>query len=465
MRAHITLLALVAITLTSFLQAGSVDYLKELEAKMLAVHPQYLASHAGERSAYELYLQAWSGWLPDIKASASYHDDKLKGHYEAGIMLTQTIFHSSKWMAVYLKKTDWALANAKLAQVKADLLYELRLGYYKLVVACEEVSVAKETIDFLTASYQREKLRFDLGEVTSFGLSQSRVALTSALADLYQAQANYKKAAHRLSNAVGVSLDQLDLGRIFASAKLPYERIDLIKNQLDKLKISQADQLMALAKDSLGESEDASLRHKLFKQEIMQSYEELALQYSPIIRQSLLTLSKASYQLRSKQLDYLPSVTAAASYDNSFNRGKGTPFNSRYDSSIALSLFWNVFDGFAKEHQVAQAGFEKAGANELLLEHRRLTRHLIHDGFCDLEQALLTHVASEQSAQLATVAMEQALEQLDLGAISSLEYREASALLARAKKDALRSCYTLLQAYFRLVRDCGQDIVDDYIQN
>lgn len=432
--------------------------LKEAQSYLLAHHPQLLAQKASEESARQVYLQAWSAWLPSVSASASYADDSLPGHYTTGVGLNQTLFENSSYWNVRLKKIDWAIAKANFAALKNDLLYELRLSYYGLIVTRQEVQAAQENVDLLQASYEREKSRFELGDTTSFQMNQSKVALSSALADLYAARALHKKAYQRLYVAMGMEPSCLEQKIELKESEIPVDSIGLIRDLLVDLENEQ---------NSIGTNGflmSADKHPSLFSDKLRLQYVNLALADAPAIRIAKADVDKNRMTIQSRYGEYLPSLSANASYNNGYSRGQSGPFDGKYDAAASVSLQWTLVDGLARERKLAQSKWDRLAGDEKLRQLVHRTKQGVLGDFYEIEQALQTYVASKMSVQLAEDAMKQADHQRTWGVISPLEYREAASLLTRSRKDFAKSGYQLMQAYYQLIRTTGQDVASDYVQ-
>jgi outer membrane protein TolC len=431
--------------------------LKTAQEYLLSNHPRFLAVLASEESAHQLYLQAWSAWLPSVNATANFKDDQLPGYYASGLGFSQTLFDNSSYWAVRLKKIDWAIAKAQVANLKNDLLYELRASYYGLIVGTQELKAAEENVQLLQASFQREKDRFELGDTTSFHLNQSKVALSNSLADLYASRSGLKKAHQRLLLALGIEPSQIASSLCLTESEIPVHSMALVQDQLQKLEGGQMDEVFS-------EKELWQQSSSLFSEATRQYYIELALKKSPQVRTSEAKVDRAAMTSKSRLGEYLPSLSASASYDNMGSRSNNNPFEGRYSASVGVSLKWTLFDGLARERRLSQSRWDKLAVEE---DHRQisyLTKQNVLNSFYELEQGCQTYIASKLGVKLAQEAMEQASHQRTWGVISPLEYREAASLLTKSKRDFAKSSYELMMAYYRLVYNTGEDVASDYVE-
>lgn len=431
--------------------------LEKAQDYLMQHHPKLLSILASEESSHQVYLQAWSAWLPSVSASASYLDNQAPGKYSSGIGVSQTLFDNSSYWNVRLRKIDWAMAKAQVASLKNDLLYELRATYYGLIVTMQEVKAAEENVELLQASYQREKERFEIGDVTSFQMNQSKVALSNSLTDLYAARSNLKKAYQSLFVALGLFPSQEPTRLSLSEAEIPVHHISLVKDLLESL---EAHQLEA----GLSEKSIWQANHTLFSLQTRQRYIDRALEKSPQVVIGVAKVDRSKLSAKSKLGEYLPSVSASLAYSNALDRSTNNPFEGRYDSTVGVSLQWTLLDGFARERRLSQAKWNKISDEEGYRQLTHQTKQNVLSSFYELEEACQTYVASSLGVKLAQEAMEQASHQRTWGVISPLEYREAAALLTKSKRDFAKSSYQLIMAYYKLVYNTGEDVAGDYVE-
>lgn len=424
--------------------------LKEAENYLLKNHPEMLSQLAKEESAHQVYLQAWSLWMPSIQVSGGYSSTVGGDFCSSGLGVSQTLFENSTFWDIKLKKIDWIIAKARVSNLKNDLFYKLRLKYYELIVAAQDVKAAEEKVDLLQASYEREKKRSELGETTSFQMNQSRVALSGALAELYQMRSIHKKAFQSLYVALGLSPSIKALSLTLAEETIPVHSIALIRDLLPELEKNQS-------QINIGEKNlSADNQSSFFSEAIRLKYVDRALLKSPLLEISKALVEKRNIESRAHYGQYLPSVSAAAGYN------KTGGFDNEYSASVAISLNWTIFDGFGRERRISQAQFDKIASDHELVQVMHQTKQSILGSFYELEEALQTYVASKLSVKLAEEAMQQASCQREWGVISPFEYREATSLLTNARRDFSRSSMDLIRAYYLLVYNTGEDVSDDY---
>ena len=194
--------------------------------------------------------------LPTIPPGNPVFPDGLPGvqpiynSWTANIQLTQTIYQGGQIMS--------SLRSARLIKdqamldyqtVIADSLLAVRVAYYDVLLAAEQIVVTEASVKLLTQQRDDQKRRFDAGTVPRFNVLQAEVALANERPQLIQAQNNYRIARNNLVNTLGRPLPR-NIGE-----DIPLELSDKLDEQPYKIELS-----MAIAKALESRSELASLR-------------------------------------------------------------------------------------------------------------------------------------------------------------------------------------------------------------
>ncbi len=158
--------------------------------------------------------------LPHLQATSQYKDTDRNAienipnapstpnqNWNAGLTLTQTIYQGGKLMAaVRAAKVTKEQALAQYQTTLADTLLSVRLAYYDILLAAEQIKVNEASVNLLEKELEDQQSRYDAGTVPHFNVLRAKVSVANARPPLIQAQNNYRIAKNNLCNLLGYNL-------------------------------------------------------------------------------------------------------------------------------------------------------------------------------------------------------------------------------------------------------------------
>ena len=123
------------------------------------------------------------------------------------MQIVQTIYQGGKLLAaVRAAKVTKEQALAQYQTTLADTLLSVRLAYYDILLAAEQITVNEASVNLLQKELDDQQRRYDAGTVPHFNVLRAKVSVANATPPLIQAQNNYRIAKNNLSNLLGYNL-------------------------------------------------------------------------------------------------------------------------------------------------------------------------------------------------------------------------------------------------------------------
>jgi outer membrane protein len=253
-------------------------------------------------------------------------------NYLAGVSVSQYLYDFGHTRGLIdERKAEFAEARAKQRVTDLELAYEVSKAYFGLLASGQNVNVYQKAVDQRQEHLHEAQVyaRADLRPEMDVYLTKADMA--RAQLELVQARNGFDDAKVALDNAMGLT----DTAPAYhLRDQMGYEQITVsLKDLLDQASRQRPDLVM--------------------------------------LRDDANAAGAKIVQARSA---YFPSAFATGAYSA---MGTGSPANNNYDLGIVLS--WPLFNGFATEHQVAEARYQE-----------KAIQHSIED----LEQRVILEVKS-----------------------------------------------------------------------
>ena len=169
---------------------------------------------------YGVVVQTRAVVLPQLQATGQYKDtdrsamENFPGapstpdqNWNAGLQIVQSIYQGGKLTAaVRAAKATQEQALAQYQATLADTLLAVRLAYYDVLLAAEQITVNEASVNLLQKELDDQQRRYDAGTVPHFNVLRAKVSVANARPPLIQAQNNYRIAKNNLSNLLGYNL-------------------------------------------------------------------------------------------------------------------------------------------------------------------------------------------------------------------------------------------------------------------
>ncbi|HEY0551592.1 MAG TPA: TolC family protein, partial [Verrucomicrobiae bacterium] len=249
-------------------------------------------------------------------------------HWSADIRVSQSIYEGGR--------INSALRTARLTRegallnhqtVIADALRDVRIAYYDVLLAQQQIAVQEASVKLLQQELEETNKRYVAGTVPRFNVLRAEVEVANARPKLIRVRNAFRIAKDRLANLLGEKIPS-------GTDELPLELTDKLEAAPWNIRLSESI-LLALK----------------------QRTELEALRKAEALRTESITSAKSGYK---------PSVQVYAGYGV-----KSSQFSSDVDDELhgweaGAQLSWNIFDGFLTKGRVQEAvGLHKRAQEEL----------------------------------------------------------------------------------------------------
>jgi outer membrane protein TolC len=386
---------------------------------------------------YGLVVQTRAVALPSLQATGQYKDtdrnaiENFPGampspnqNWNAGLQIVQSIYQGGKLVAaIKAAKVTKQQALAQYDTVIADTLLTVRLAYYDILLAAEQITVNQASVNLLQKELDDQQHRYDAGTVPHFNVLRARVALANARPPLINAQNNYRIAKNNLANLLGYNLPRdiwdnipLNLTDTLDADPYPINLPDALQQALEK-----RPELVALNKT-----------------------EEL----------QRLNITDASS-------GYKPNVQLFAGY-NWFNAQFTPPVTLDHDINgwnAGAQVTWNIFDGLLTHGKVIQAkalyAKSKTAVDEKVREIELEVRTTYSD-FIGAQEVLESQKTVQAEAE---ESLREANARASAGTGTQLDVLDAETSLTTARSTQVQALHDYDAARARFERAIGKGFV------
>ena len=166
-------------------------------------------------------------------------------------------------------------------------------------------------------------------------------------------------------------------------------------------------------------------------------------------------MESAVHKIVATRSEGLPSVDVSASYYQNGYPGQGISHTESRVGTVALSVYFPLFDGFARTYKIrgAEALAEQKMAE--LLETEQATLKEVVKSHTDAETALGNLGVSEQLLNVAQESLSVAQRKYEKGATDILEVLSTQAALADARQERIRCLAEWRSARLKLMASTG----------
>lgn len=393
--------------------------LQRLLSHMQVSDPQLLGARAGADAGREQKLRARSGFYPKIDAAWNRDRRNVRTgaledsegavsnttSWSRQIMLTQPLFNWDIWASYQQADLQAMRAQLQVEQSELELMVRATTAYFDLLMAEDELALARAYEASLREQLGTANRRFKAGEATLTDIRDIEAVLGRAAVEVVAAQSNLSNKRRVVESLYGRSVTGL--------ARLP-EGI-----AVPGLAPADVDFWLEQARAS-----------------------NLDIQLKEIDRKI------ASQETSRAKGTYMPTVTLSAGYRG--QRSDQEYSRSRTTGSLTLQVNIPIFSGFETQHRVGQSlALEEKAAQELQAAQRK-SEDAVYESFT------LARTGHERIRSLDALvgAARSALEANRIG--YRVGNRSESDLLQRsnqlwaAQRDLLRARYETLVHSIRL---------------
>lgn len=338
--------------------------------------------------------------------------------WAAGVRLVQTVYEggrlASAWRAARLVRE---LALARHRAVLADVVTEVRVAYYNVLLAEREIVVSEAAVALLQKELEDNQRRFNAGTVPRFNVLRAEVELANARPRVSRARNAHRLAKNQLVNLLGYRVP----GEVWEDIPL-----------------------------QLGGSLDAP-RFALGVPEALAR----ALEHRPELVAARLAEQLRREDVLSARAGYLPRLQGYAGYG-----ARKSSFSSELDDTVhgwevGVQATWNLFDGALTRGKVTEA---RARLDQARLETEDLVRRIeleVRTAYSGLIEAWEVMESQKKVVEQAEEALRLARARADAGTGTQLDVLSAQTALTEARTTDVRARRDYAVALARLERAIG----------
>jgi outer membrane protein len=430
---------LVLVLLPIFLVAG--DELTLLDAENLALKNNRDLQVLNEQLEVQntVFLQSVSGLLPKAGVTAKCIKSDFSSSsvvpYMASLNIDQTVFSTESYYHIVDQKLAVEEFVEKIRSFHNDLIYQVRCAYYGVVLAQEQLNVAQKKVGLLEDDLEFEKCRFEVGETTLLHVQHSKVSLSNAVSTYQTAVRDLKKKRCDVMKLLGLRLEDE-----------PY--LQLNESRINVMGISELREKISACQAEKDIIEDTE----------QDFWGNMALGMLPSIKRQDIAVERSRRTVNRGWGKYLPVVSVFANY-----AGYGTSSfsDADYNWGVGLKFSWDLFDGLKREFGIKGARHRLLAEQEGLNKIKEDAKIDVYNSLFDVKRGVLSYISANEGVKNAEAMMQQAEQVLELGSITSLEYREFVNSYINACHNLNGASYELLCAYYGLRHEAGIDVKNE----
>jgi outer membrane protein TolC len=385
---------------------------------------------------YGVVVQTRAVALPQVQATGQYKDTDPRAiesfpglsqpheNWNAGIQIVQSIYEGGKMVAAL--KAATATKQQALAQyqsVIADTLLLMRIAYYDVLLAAQQITVHEASVNLLQKELEDQQRRYDAGTVPKFNVLRAEVAVANERPALIQARNNYRIAKNNLSNLLGYNLPR----EIWEDIPLNLtDTLDAAPYQVDLPGAIQ----QALARRT----------------------ELIAVRKTAELQRLNVVNAKAGYK---------PTVQVFAGY-GWYNAQFTQPVELDHDIhgwNAGGQLSWDIFDGMLTHGKVVQtkALYEKSKTD--VDDKGRQIELEVRTAYSDFIEAREVLESQQKVQEQADEALREARARAEAGTGTQLDVLDAETSLTQARTTQIQALHDYAVARARLERAIGEDMI------
>jgi outer membrane protein len=413
--------ALAAALITVPVQAQTFSETLELTYRS---NPTLQAERAGVRAVEESIIQARSGWLPNVSASASIsntHTESSGGFFNQSNTVTPQSYRIDASQAIWRggeingqinqAEANVLAAREQLRSTEQSILLQAATAYLDVRRDVEIAEIRRNNVEVLLAQLDAAEDRFEVGEITRTDVSQAEARLSGARAQFAAALSQLAASRARYAAVVGQYPATLA-----AEPPLPQMPVTL---------------------------EDAL---------------EIALDFSPTLRAAAFSEDSARAGIQTARGAYSPDVSLSASASRGLDQSISGDQTDRVSVTAQVSV--PIFTGGLNRSRVRQAVFNSDQARLRVTAARRQVTEVVTTAFNNLVASQSVIASSQQSVEANEIALEGVQQEAYVGLRTTLdvlnaeqELLDARLTLVTAERDSYVAGLSLLQAMGLLTAD------------
>lgn len=413
-------------------------------------------------------LESISKWMPEITLiSQGYQTQKkllatgTRSAFMSQFYLTQSVFSPDRYYNVKISSLEVQYLKFLLEAVMIDVLFNVRVSYYQVILDYENVETAKKNVELLTRLAIRMQKNYEIGTTILLNVNQSKVATANATSFYYQSIKQLEIDKDIFTKILGYNPGEINLD--FPERKIPIDTISNLASKVNQLTTIFSEEGVdgPIYRLDFPEIEEKLLKTLFTPQEI-DWWEQIAFYYRPDLRSKFAEVNITKQEVHKEQGTYLPSVVFEANYGGSSTNIVFDPSskftNQKMNWAIGLSLNWLLFDSFGREYRINQARLERNAKKCEYYKGIQTTYEEVRRQIFTISESIASFITAEGNVKLAEQTLDLANKQLEIGYITVFDYQIVVNNLIEAMYIRNKARFELIAGYYGLLHASGIDL-------
>jgi len=390
-------------------------------------------------ASYGIVVQTRAIALPRVQATGQYKRTDRSAvenlpfpgasllpdqNWNAGVQILQSIYDGGKLTAaVKAARLTKEQALAQYQGVIADSLLAVRMAYYDVLLAAQQITVHEASVNLLKKEMEDQQRRYDAGTVPRFNVLRAEVAVANERPLFIQARNHYRISKNNLSNLLGYNLPR----DIWEDIPLQLtDTLDAVPYQVN-----------------LPDAIQQALSHRT---------ELVALRKAEQLQQLNIVNAKSGYK---------PTVQVFAGY-GWVNAQFTPPVTLDHDINgwnAGAQMSWDIFDGLLTRGKVVQARALHEKSRTDLADQSRQIELQVRTAYSSFIEAKEVLDSQEKVQEEADEALREAKARADAGTGTQLDVLDAETALTQARTTNVQALHDYAAARAKLERAIGEDMV------
>ena len=390
-------------------------------------------------ASYGIVVQTRAIALPRVQATGQYKRTDRSAvenlpfpgasllpdqNWNAGVQILQSIYDGGKLTAaVKAARLTKEQALAQYQGVIADSLLAVRMAYYDVLLAAQQITVHEASVNLLKKEMEDQQRRYDAGTVPRFNVLRAEVAVANERPLFIQARNHYRISKNNLSNLLGYNLPR----DIWEDIPLQLtDTLDAVPYQVN-----------------LPDAIQQALSHRT---------ELVALRKAEQLQQLNIVNAKSGYK---------PTVQVFAGY-GWVNAQFTPPVTLDHDINgwnAGAQMSWDIFDGLLTRGKVVQARALHEKSRTDLADQSRQIELQVRTAYSSFIEAKEVLDSQEKVQEEADEALREAKARTDAGTGTQLDVLDAETALTQARTTNVQALHDYAAARAKLERAIGEDMV------
>jgi outer membrane protein len=318
----------------------------------------------------------------NTRASSESDDKTRTNFYTAGVTMNWRIFDGFGMFATYSRQQELLLMSSQMVRINVEnLVMRVCSEYYNIIVQQNRMESALTSLALSKSRYENAEEKYLLGVISGLDLQQARIDLNADSSAVLLQQETVRSAYIRMTNLLNAG-HVINFNINDSIILAPQIDIDMLRERT----LAFNNQLiLARQGENLSMYDLDAVR---------------ALRYPTVNFSTGYNISRNEY----------PWTASSYNMTNGFNWG--------------LNMSWNIFSGLETNRRIANAKIEAESSRLAYLDIENEILSELDLLYNTYENNIILTDFEAQSAEVARVSLEIAMERYRLGALSGLEFRE-----------------------------------------